>query len=226
MSRKPIPIPPTRFGAANFQPKTATRPHPIHAPPPTRFGNGQKPLQAMWSETQNKMSEKRKELFSIVSKSKTLDKQKQLELLNLLGDMSAQIVENIDVTPGLQKINDFLFPPEPPLPKGAIKLAGKPAYLIGMINKKKLYGYLDEKLFNGDKEMYNFYLQNMLRGVIPSKSTGDAGVKEENYGWVIKATIKQAKANQGVDNLESPCGAIESVGDAMLISFIKMVKRH
>lgn len=226
MSRKPIPIPPTRFGTSSFQPKTAARPLPFHAPPPTRFGNGQRPLQAMWSKEQNEMSERRKKLFTLVSTNKTMDKEKQKELLDSLGEMSAKIVENINVNDDLQEIQDFLFPPEKPLPKGAVKIAGKPAFLIGEINKTKIYGYLDESIFNGDTNMYQFYLQNMLNGLIASKSTGDAGVKKETYGWVIKATIKQAKANQGVDNLESPCGDISKVGDVMLISFTKMVKRH
>lgn len=249
MSRKPIPVPQTHFGAPSLQPKAAQKQPPRHPVPPTRFGTPglqtkaaeQQPpqhpapttrfgvnrsaVQAMWTKEQDQMSKRKKELVSIVNKMKMNDDDKKSILLDL-ESMSEKIVNGIDVNPQIDAIRDILFPPEPPMPKGAVKIDGKPAYLLGEIQKTKVYGYLDEKIFNKDNEKYKFYLEQMKCGLISSKSTGESGVKKEPKYWVVKATLKQAKANQGLDNVESPAGDIKKVDDVLLISFTQMVKRH
>jgi len=96
--------------------------------------------------------------------------------------------------------------------------------LVGQLLGKPLYARFDF-------DVHNTYDVAMKAGVIPSTSTGKAGIKNEPYGWVVKVTRAAATANQEVDNTQSPiasAGLKVSTGDtpAFYLNFDKWVSRH
>lgn len=109
------------------------------------------------------------------------------------------------------------------------KRGGQTYELIGDHAGKDVYARLDKNCISGlSTAHYNVYLNAMRKGVIPGSSRGSDGVKYESYGWVVKITIKIAKANT-MDNNLSPLAPAEDRDDAnnaIYLNFTSSIDRH
>ena len=94
---------------------------------------------------------------------------------------------------------------------------------------KPVYARFDSTV-TSSSNFDNAYRDAMGNGVIASTSTGQAGIKKEPYGWVVKVTLSRALA-LNVDNLQSPrasAGLQLSAADepAFYLNFDEWVSRH
>ncbi|MBP2314776.1 hypothetical protein [Azospirillum soli] len=251
-ARPTVPAPPTRYGTPAVQPKAAPIARPGATPPPTRYGSpvaqpkairpqhvSPRPgvpgtpmdrssvIQPMITDAQNDLFSLKKTLSEEVAKNSSLSNERKKELQIELGTIANKIAEGIDVTNDFITIRQEIRPWERPLPEGAKRINGKVCYYISTVEKKDLYGCLNENTFSGDDEKRQFYIDIMKKGLVESKSTGKPGVKKEGNYYVIKATISQSQASNGaIDNTESPKGSITSVGNDLLIEFFAATDRH
>ncbi|HIV70724.1 MAG TPA: hypothetical protein H9903_07330 [Candidatus Aquabacterium excrementipullorum] len=101
--------------------------------------------------------------------------------------------------------------------------------VVGSLQSKPVYARFDSTV-TSSSNFDNAYRDAMGNGVIASTSTGQAGIKKEPYGWVVKVTLSRALA-LNVDNLQSPrasAGLQLSAADepAFYLNFDEWVSRH
>ncbi len=103
--------------------------------------------------------------------------------------------------------------------------------LVGApLQGKPVYARLDHSV-TSDSNYSKLYAEAMSNGIIPSTSTGQAGIKKEPYGWVVKVTLSRAQSNQGVDNVKSPIASAglrlsDSDDPAFYLNFDGWYDRH
>jgi hypothetical protein len=125
-------------------------------------------------------------------------------------------------------------PPKPTVPTTTYNGAAY-SQIAPNFNGKKVWARLDRPKIKAtgeggrlSEDQLDVYERSMLKGIVPSGSTGADGVKFEQSCWVIKITISIASAYE-MDNVLSPMasgGGIVMEPKDIYLDFNQLVRRH